>query len=195
MAPNSLYPAYVHVDYHSAWGPHSMDLPTHAWIPTSVSGTLGSYLDHDGDPVDAEVMINALIDTLLPFHNTTTHFDLVTIYTIADELSPLAIPKASAALTQVGTVTPTKQAKAVINVVTFRTEEAHVLKLYLCDSQTIGDFERGPRGGWNANLIAIETELKDSANAWVGRDGAQVVSGIAHTSTLNEKLRKQYRMV
>lgn len=195
MAPNSLYPAYVQIDYHTVYAPHKAIIPTRAWFPTSITGSLGSYEGWNSTPVDAEDMVNALVDALKPYYLGTTVFDLVTVFTIANELAPIAIPRASVALTQVGTSTATVPSKAVQNVFTFRTEEAHILKLYLLDAPVIGgNFDRSARGTWTANEIAIESELKADGNAWAGRDGAQVSSGIAITKTLNEKLRREYRM-
>jgi hypothetical protein len=172
-----------------------MIIPTLAWSPTSITGSMGSYVGWNSTPIDAEAMINDLVDALAPFHLASTVFDLATVFTIANELAPIAIPKTSAPLTQIGTSSSTSVNKAVQNVFTFRTEEAHILKIYLLDSPVIDtNFNRISRGSWNANSIALETVIKADANAWAGRDGAQVSSGIAILATLNEKLRKEYRM-
>lgn len=195
MAPNSLYPAYVQVDYHSAHGPHKQIIPTLAWFPTSITGTLGSYAAHNSTPIDAEVMINDLVDAFVFFHLTTTIFDLATVFTIADPLLPEAIPRASAVLTQVGTSTSVTQAKAVQNVFTFRTSANGKLKIYLLDAPPVGsNFDKTPRGAWGAEAISIETTLDASGNAWAGRDGSQPAIGMSITKTLNEKLRREYRM-
>ncbi len=195
MAPHSLHPAYVQIDYTSAYAPHKAIIPTTDWFPTSITGTLGSYQGWNSTPVDAEVMINALVDAIAALHLATTHFDLATVFTIADELAPIAIPRATAALTQVGGTGSAAQAKAVQQVLMFRTQEAFKLKIYLLDAPLIGsDFEKISRGSWGALEIAIETALKADGNAWAGRDGAQVVTGSNITKTMNEKLRREYRM-
>lgn len=195
MAPNSLYPGYIQLDYHSVHAPHHEIIPTTPWFPTSISGTLGSYAGHNGTPVDAEDMVNELVDALKVYYLSSTLFDLATVFTIANELAPVAIPRASIALSVAGTSASAAPSKAVQNVFTFRTEEAHVLKLYLLDAPVIGgNFDRNARGTWSANEIALEGVIKADGNAWVGRDGAQISSGIAVTKTLNEKLRKAYRM-
>lgn len=195
MAPNSLYPAYVQLDYHSIHAPHKAILPTSAWFPTSITGALGSYAGWNSTPVDAEAMVNALVNVLKVYHLSSTIFDLATVFTIANELAPIAIPRASVALGTAGTSASSALSKAVQNVFTFRTEEAHILKLYLLDAPVIaGNFDRNARGTWTANEIAVEAEIKADGNAWAGRDGAQISSGIAITKTLNEKLRREYRM-
>lgn len=195
MAPNSLHPAYIQLDYHSIHAPHKAILPTTAWFPTSITGDLGSFAGWNSTPVDAEEMALALIDTLKVYYLPSTIFDLATVFTIANELAPVAIPRASIPLAIVGTSSATAPSKAVQNVFTFRTEEAHILKLYLLDAPVIGgNFDRSARGTWSANEIAVEAEIKADGNAWAGRDGAQVSSGIAITKTLNEKLRREYRM-
>ena len=102
MAPNSLSPASVVIDYHSAYAPHKMTIPTKDWFPTSITGTLGSYQAWDLTTIDAEVMITALCNVIKPFLKTNAAIDAATIYTQASALAP-NIPRAGKAIAIAGT--------------------------------------------------------------------------------------------
>jgi len=194
MTPGTLFPSFFRVDYHSAYAPHAMLIPTLAWYPTSITGTLGSYATHNAGVIDAEEMVNDLVDKLAVFHLSTTIFDLATVFTMASPTAP-AIPKASASLSQVGSSISTYQAKAVQNVFVFRGAGGSKLKLYLMDSPTIGGtFEKVPAGAWNTAMNDVFAQINNSSAAWCTRQDEQVVTKVSVTSTLNEKLRKEYRM-
>ena len=63
-APNSLSPASVEIDYHSAYAPHTMTIPTLEWFPTSITGNLGSFSNWAAGTRDAEDMVLDLIAKL-----------------------------------------------------------------------------------------------------------------------------------
>jgi hypothetical protein len=194
VAPNSLYPAFVRLDYHSIWGAHVAIIPTRQWFPTSITGVLGSFENWASVPIDAEVMINELVDVLVPFHLTTTIFDTATVYTMASPTAP-AIPQNAAALGQVGTTTNTSHAKATQNCFVFRSTTNGKLKIYLLDAPTIGGaFAKVLPGAWNSVMLDLFTTLALPNNAWAARDGGKPNNAMSCTSTLNEKLRKEYGM-
>jgi hypothetical protein len=189
---NSLYPAYVKLDYHSAYGLHSAILPTRAWSPGS-PGSSGTFDSWNSTPVVAATMIAAMVDLIKPFYLATAGFDLYTIYTLEDEFSP-AHPRFSDELTDVGTSTETEWAKAVQTTFSMRTDLFGIAKLVLLDAPAAGGFDRITSFGASPEAQAIVDEFADPDNAWAGRDGGRIDNLIKITYTLNEKLRKEYRM-
>src|SRR5437868_4488105 len=96
---NSLFPAFVVIDYHSAFGSHKMTIPTKAYTGPGVGFPAGHFLAWDSTDVDADDMINALVELIAPFFKVDTTFDSYTIYTMASaEAAPL--PEYAAAQTQ-----------------------------------------------------------------------------------------------
>lgn len=195
MAVNSLSPASVKIDYHSNYGAHVMTIPTKEWLPTNITGTLGSYLAWDGTTsVDAEVMINDLVDLLKVYALPTVVFDSATIYTQA---TPTAdnIPQRSAALTQVGTSSATGFSEAQSATFNFKTLANGDAKLVLLDSP-IGSngFVAVHPAAFGAAEIALNAEFTSLTAAWSGRDDTRPSGLRKITYDLNEKLQKAYRM-
>lgn len=194
MAPNSLYPAFIRLDYHSAYAPHVMILPTKEWLPTSIGGTLGSYEGWSGIPVDAEDMVNDLVTAMKPFFLASTTFDLATVYTMAAAVAP-AIPQATVGLAVAGTnVDVVSQAKAVQQTLSMRTTGGGHMKMVFLDAPAGSGFDKAFPAGFSAAELALVAQLRNDLNAWSGRDNSQPGPAISVTYTLNEKLRKEYRM-
>ena len=194
MAPNSLSPASVKINYHTVYGAHSMTIPTLEWFATSITGNLGSYVGHTGSPLDAEVMVNALVDTLKVFMKPSTSFDLATVYTQATPTSD-NIPRASVALTQVGTSAATTEEQAVSFTFNFKTTCNGDAKIVLLDAP-IGSnwFRKQLPAAFSASVLAVESAFCLSASAWSGRDDCQPTVLRSVTFDLNDKLQKQYKM-
>jgi hypothetical protein len=195
MAPNSLSPSSVLIDYHSLYGAHKMTIPTLQWLPTNLTGTLGSYLAWDGvTSVDAEAMVNALVDLLKVFVISSTAFDLATVYNQATATSD-NIPARSVALTQVGTSSATGFTQAQSATFNFKTTANGDAKLILLDSP-IGSagFVALHPASFSAAVLALEVGFTDTASAWSGRDDARPNVLRKVTYDLNEKLQRAYKM-
>jgi hypothetical protein len=191
MAPNTLSPASVVIDYHSAYAPHKMTIPTKEWFPTSISGTLGSYEDWNGNPRDAEEMVTDLIDFLKVFMKTNAAFDAITIYTQADA-DASNIPRRSKAIAVAGTAATGNEA-AVTRTWNFKTVENGTAKITLLDSPIPATwFNRILAADFNGDEFAVVNEIELSANAWSGRDDARAEVCHAITFDLNDKLQKMY---
>jgi hypothetical protein len=193
IAPNSLSPAYIVIDYHSANGRHKMTIPTRAWSPTSITGDLGSYQCWNETPVDAEDMITALLGKVKAVFLPTAGFDVVTIYT-KDTAEAPSIPRVAKALAIVGTSVSAEWAKAVQHNWMFRDAEYAQSKLTFLDAP-IGS-------GWDPvtdlSGIAVLQDIVDQfvapENAWSSRNDLRPSTFIKITYTLNEKLRREYGM-
>ena len=194
MAPNSLSPASVKINYHSAYGAHAMTIPTLAWFPTSISGNLGSYNPWTGTPIDAEQMVNDLVDLLKVFLQATCAFDQATVYTQATPTAP-NIPQASVALTQVGTSGATQFNQAISNTFNFKTFANGDARLVLLDAPVpaTGFIPLVP-AGFTTDVSNLEGEFTDTANAWAGRDDSRPTLLRKVTYDLNDKLQKLYHL-
>lgn len=192
MAPNSLSPASLLIDYHSAFGAHKMTLPTLEWIPTGLSGALGSYTAWNGVVVDGETMVNELVDGLRPFFPATTHFDQATAYTQASPTSS-NIPRASVALTQVGTNPSTNPSAAVSATFMFKTLGNHDAKV-VCLDVPFGSGWLAPilPSDFTADMLTLEGYFTDIGRAWSGRDDTRPSVLRKLTFDVNEKLQAIY---
>jgi hypothetical protein len=193
MAPNSLYPAYVLLQYHSAFGTHFMTLPTNAWNDEPVAGGAGTFDSWTSGSRDADAMINDLVDLFVPFFKADTSFDLYSIFTLENaEATPR--PRATKQLTQVGTNATTTWSKAVETTFMFRTDLFGIRRLTFLDAPSGGVFDKISTFDTSPEAIAIRDELADESNAWSARDNGRPVVLTQITYTLNEKLRKEYGM-
>jgi len=191
MAPNSLSPASVVIDYHSAYGAHKMTLPTKEWFPTSITGDLGSYEDWDGNPVDAEVMVTELLDLLKIFIKTNAAFDNITVYTQATAESP-NIPRKGKAIAIAGTAA-TGYEGAISRTWNMRTTTNGLAKIVLLDATLPATFfNKILPADWNADELAVAAAIGANDRAWSGRDDNQIVTGRSITIDLNDKLQRAY---
>lgn len=170
-----------------------MTLPTLGWLPTSITGAMGSYVNWAGVPVDAEDMVDNLVTSLALQFPATTTMNLATIYTQAGALGP-AVPVAIKALSVVGSNAvggPDKATQATLN---FRTVGIHPAKLVYLDVPIgTSNFNKVRPAGFSA-AIADNVDVLTSDNwAWSGRDDTQIKTAISLTITLNERLRREYK--
>lgn len=190
---NSLFPAFVNIDYHSAFGAHSMTLPTKAYTGPDGLNPSGTFLAWDSSARDADDMINALVTLFIPFFKADTTFDSYTIYTMADpDASPQ--PQYAATLGNVGTSIQTAWSKAVQTTFSFRTDLFGQMKLVFLDAPSNNLFDKFSQFDTSPEAVAIRDELADSANAWSARDNGKPTVLVQIAYTLNEKLRREYGM-
>jgi hypothetical protein len=169
-----------------------MVIPTLQWLPTPLTGGLGSYVNWNGTPVDGEAMVTYLINTLKVFMQSTTSFDQVTAYTQATPTSP-NIPRASVALGIPGTSISTAKAQAVSYSFMFKTLGNHDAKLVLLDAP-IGSNWFAPQlpADFTADVLTLEGAFIDAGWAWSGRDDTKPDVLRKITFDLNDKLQRQY---
>jgi hypothetical protein len=192
MTVHSLYPGFIKLDYHSAYGKHSQILPTRAWSNTNITGVLGSYTSWSGAPIDAEAMVDAFVADLKGFYLATTTIDACTLYSMATPSDP-AIPVAGKGIGVVGTNTGTTQAKATIQTWVMRDTAFDISKLVFLDAPVAAGFEPVTAlSGAPAGLLADWTS---NTNAWSSRAGNRVVTFFKATYDLDDKLRREYGMV
>lgn len=187
----SLYPAFVVIDEHSEFGLHKRTLPTRAW--TGTTGTPGEYSAWDTSVAQADLMIEALVDLLAATMVTTYNFDAYTIYTMTSETATPQ-PRYQATLNVPGVLTAADAVPASQGTMSFRTAAFGKFKITFLDAIPSGDFKPQLPGGFTAAQTAIAAALSNSGNAWSARDNSQIGDPQRLTWTLNEKLRKAYRL-
>ena len=189
---NSLYPACVVVNYHSAYGFHKMTLPIRN-IENPAGGPAYEVLDWGDNTRMLDDMINDLIDALLPRFPDTVEFDTYTPFTFATPTSD-GVPLQTLTFTgQVGSAAVPGWSKATMETMTFRDEEAALAKLVLLDFASGNNFEKYTNAA-TAGVTTIVSVFTDASNAFSSRNGARPQSFIARTAKLNDELRKSYRM-
>jgi len=191
MAPNSLSPASMVIDYHSAYGAHRMTIPTKQWFPTNLTGSLGSYEAWDLTTVDAEAMATDLCDTLTKFVPATVIFDTATVYTQADADAP-NIPQRQVSLGIPGVSVSTNFSAAFSATFNFKTVGNGGFKIVLLDAPFGSGWLAPVRSGFDADTTDLVSEVTGSGNAWSGRDDNQVQVLRSITYDVNDKLQKLY---
>lgn len=193
MAPNSLYPAYCQISYHSDFGTHGMTLPTSEWSPVPLSGDLGSFVGWNGTPIDGEVMVAALFNKIKVAFSANVTFDTATMYTLDTPTSP-ARPRKATALAITGTNATTNWYKAVQHNWMFRDSEYAQSKLTFLDCPIGSGWDPTSDISGSAALTDIVAQWTGLGNAWSSRNGLRPSDFIKITYTLNDKLRKEYGM-
>lgn len=189
---NSLFPSFVRLFYHTAFGLHSQTLPTLRWEESFGTNGKGGYRNWLDVEVDAQDMIDAIVDELKDFQPTTGIYDSFIIYDMFDETST-PVPVASGDLAVTGTAV-TADVPASQATMTVRTESFGLAKLEWFDATPSTDFlplRALPGSGQPLDLFNVWTS---TSWAWAGRDGARPATFIQVAYTLNEALRKSYRL-
>jgi hypothetical protein len=187
----SLFPSYIVIEYSSAFGVHTMTIPIRQWEASA--GDLGSADSWVGGARDLDDMVEDLVNALAELFPATTTFETATVYNYPD-IDSDPDPVGQHALGIVGTSVSTAWSKAVQQTFTFRTNDFNIYKLVLLDVPTDNNFNRVPAAAFTADFDAVVDQLTGDVNAWQGRDGSQIVQPIQASATLNEKLRRSYRM-
>jgi len=189
---NDLYPAFVKVEYASAYGPHVMILPTREWTPDAGSNPSGTY-DRwsDDNEVDAEDMIVALLNAMRPWYPGTTSFQRYTIFTKATPTSDPQ-PRYSDTLSIAGTDAAPGWSQATQGTITARTTAFNLAKLVFLDYGTDDVYNKVTTFPGSGRLNEVVTEWSSDTVAWCGRDGNKIDQFVSFTQTLNEQLRRRY---
>lgn len=193
MAENSLFPAFVKIDYHSPWGTHVMTIPTKGWNDDVSAGGKGTFDTWGGSPADADDMVKDLVNLLKPFYQPDHFFDLYTIYTMASETAK-PNPVASNSLGIEGTEASSNWSKAVQTTFTIRTDSFGIMRIVLLDAPNPASFDRIASFDASPEALALVTELGSLTKGWSGRDNAKPGTLVQIAYTLNEKLRREYHM-
>lgn len=165
-------------------------IPCLAWNPGSGSGQFDNW---SGGTKDADLMINDLCDKIVAIMPDTSFFDNYVIYSQPDP-DDLPTPVAQGTLGTQGLDTTPGWYKAVQVTMNFRTNLFGIMKIVVLDAATNNNFDKTTVLPGSGALFDIFNQLTSSTNGWSGQDNGQVAGFISQTITLNEKLRRAYRM-
>jgi hypothetical protein len=151
-----------------------MVLPTLQWLTTNLTGSLGSFLAWDGiTSVDAEAMVNELLDLIKVYVPSTTSFNLATVYNQATSTSD-NIPARSVGLSKTGTSGATGFSQAQSATFNFKTTANGDAKIVLLDAPLgSGGFIAVHPPAFSPDDLALEAGFGAVNRAWSGRDDAR----------------------
>lgn len=193
MAQNSLYPAFVQINYHSQWGQHIQTVPTRTWTPGAGANDPGFFEAWNGTQRDAGEMVEEFCTGQAAFFPATVVMDSFYVYTMATPTSS-PIPQVAIDLTIPGTAVAAGWSKATQATWSFKTTAFGIFKVVQLDVNNQNNFDKLLAGGLNAAGQAFVALIGSQSNAWSGRDGNRPSQFRQIAYTLNEKLRRQYNM-
>jgi hypothetical protein len=188
MTRSPFVPSGVQVFYHSAYGVHVQTIPTLPY--DAAADTFDTWA---GSIVDSDTMINDLVATFLPLYPASVVFDAYRIYTQANEDSLPFLEKIANFTDIVGTESSPGWSKATQGTISALGEDGSKCRLVLLDFGTNNDFDAlfTLTGGI---LPAIMAEWGNDAKGWSSRGDSKPTTFLEFSKTLNEKLRREYRM-
>lgn len=194
MTLNSLFPAFVRIDYSTAYGVHSMTLPTVDVEPTTPGGNIYQFILRGAAlPAQVDSAVEDFVNTIKVFWPSSTVFNSYTLFTMADpEATPQ--PVESNILNIAGTNAVTSYSKAVQYTWTWRTDEFGIFKLVFLDCPSANTFEKITSLAPASADEAVSNYVTADVTFLAGRDGGRPNTFLQIAKTLNEKLRRSYRM-
>lgn len=188
---NSLAPAFIKVNYHSISGPHSMLIPTLAAnvAPTPSESTIDT---HAGGTIAWDDMAEALLTELADQMSTSSAFDGIFLFTQADaDADPVLITGKN--ITIAGTNAAPGWEVATQLTINAKSENGGNVRLTLLDFASGGQFTKTSVLA-GSGLEAVVAEWGLLANGWSSRDNGRPSIFLSATRTLNERLRRAYRI-
>lgn len=189
----SLYPSCVRINYHSPIAPHSQLIPTLQWNDVASPGGAGTFTTHSAGSVDADDMINNLANALSAILPDGSTFDSYIIYNVDPDTEQL-IPQTSKAMVIAGLDDTPGWWKAAQTTMTWRTIDANLFKIVVLDSATNNLFDKTLALPGAGALFEVDELVTDIDQGWAGRDNTRPGTFVSQTVTLNEALRKRYRL-
>lgn len=193
MTHHSLYPAFVRINYTTPYAPHSMTLPT---VPITFAvgdGTPQFVLRGLALPVSIASAVAAYVALVKTYYTSGTTFTDYVAFTMATTVAP-PLPVAAGTLGTAGTgsLTTDQDMKATQATWTFRTDAYGIFKIVMLDT-LVGSWDKITNG--TLSSVSALVNYVTSTNSWLaGRDGGRPVTFLQEAFTMNERLRRSYRM-
>jgi hypothetical protein len=191
--PNFRGPFFVVIEYHSSFGPHRMQIPTKDWSPPAFGADFGLFEKWEGGQIDADLMISNLVGKLKAFLTPDSVFDNYTIFSQPTDTVGAVPVMANDLGATVGTAAASWD-QATQMTVNFRTSLFGKAKLVLLDFSALDDWSKVRTLPGSGALFDLVGEFTASTNGWQGQDNGQPTTFVSVTRTLNEKLRRSYRL-
>jgi hypothetical protein len=191
---NAPYPSFMKLFYHSEFAPHVMTMPHRTWSPPGGGSDFGFFTPWVGANIDAEVEIDGLVNLLKAVYDADVSFDRWEIWTKA---SPTDIPVlvANKPISVTGTAVATGWNEAVQVTVSIRcSADNSLFRIVLLDVFTDNFFGKEYDISGSAALQAVFNYVTNDTNAFQSRAGSQPNILRSATTTLNERLRREYHL-
>lgn len=193
MAENSYFPTRVDINYSSEFAPHVMKLSAKTFSVPSAGNLFGTITSWAGPEADAEDMIDALITTMSAMFTAQVNINGWEIWTYDTPTSP-ALFRIAKSTSVAGTNISTTQRKAVQTSYNLMDSAGSVAKLTLLDAPVITFDRIVGFSVLTANEQSMINELMDDINGWSSKANNRITTFRSRTTTLNEKLRREYHM-
>lgn len=185
----------VKLEYGTPTAPHSMLIPINEISVLGTDQTDTSVLAWDASNKNLEDMVNELVTTFLAFFPIGTFFSIATLL-ITDPEDEALVPAFSWTLTGMeGEAISPGWYTAVEWTISFRSLDNNVSKLVFLDAGSFDNFNKIISLTGETALAAVIAEYMSLTNGWAARDNTRPATWTQATRTLNEKLRRAYRMV
>lgn len=190
---NDIGPAFIKINYQSEYAPHSMTVPC---VPLIIAAEgLEPTFDLRGAEIDVLVdpAVKAFVNLLKAVWSPLTTFINYTAYQkvgVGDSPQPVW----SGDLNIVGTSGLGLVHKAVQGTMSFRATDFTLSKLVFLDYQPGLGYEKQSSVSGSDALNAIRAYAVAPETWLASRGGGRPNTFLSLTTTLNEKLRRSYRM-
>jgi len=190
--PGSPAPAFVLIEYHSAFGPHVMKIPI-----TGIQniGEIATALTAEAWDLSSRGigdMVDELVIDMVPRFPATSEFDRWSVWSQPDpEDEPLFC--GSATIAAVGTAATPGWSQATQETISIRDTGGNLFKITLMDFASGNDFAAYTNAA-TIGVSGIVTDVTNMTNAWMSQKNLRPDNFIRRTATLNEALRRSYRL-
>lgn len=167
-----------------------MTIPTKEYHPGTPSGSFDQW---SGGVIDADDMVNDIVDLLKPFFPASTSFDFYEIFTKATATAD-SILNSSATLSQVGTSVLAGWSKAAEAIWSFKSSTNGIFKISLLDFDSGDGWDKITFSGLAGDSLAFVNYMYDGNHGWAARDDGQPNSFLQLSFGLNKALRRKYNM-
>jgi hypothetical protein len=188
MTQYSLYPAFVKINYHTAFRNSTMTIPLVEWSDAPDVGGAGSVPQWDSGMIDTDEMINNFVDTLNNIIPDTTVFDDYVIFKY-DDPDGLPHPVAGKAIGTTGLLSD-DAVRACTGTFNFRTTGFHPFKIVIVDTVPSAGFVTIHPGSFSSDQQDFIDFLLGNDHGFAGRDGLQPYQCISLTFNINDKLKR-----
>lgn len=190
MAHSTLYPAFVKLFYVFSGITHIMNIPCLPSPSPIIIGEEPSVLPKVGAAKTFTMAINELVTYFKPlFHSGTEFSNAEFWYYPTEESDPVWVYTANVA--QSGT-NPNANVVMSQYVMTFRTGEGGIYKMYLMEPSTT--VAMNVRDAYPFNQVSVQALagwIIGNGGWIVGRDGGYPATGIMLSTKVNDALRKK----
>lgn len=191
---NSLSPAFVKINYVSAYAPHVMTIPAVAIQSDGVMPSGYEFVLRGAEvPVDVTSAVTDFVNVLKGlFLNTTTFVDFVAFQQPTPEDVP--VPVVSEGLAIAGTSSVAGWAKATEATMSWRSTDFGIFKLVALDIPNGNLWDKYTSPGPSGIIHDLDAYIT-APESWISaRKGGRPNTFLQFSITLNEKLRRAYRM-